>query len=218
MALEMRRSRFHFGQVLPWLSRGAARGHHAEVFDDGARGGGGAAGDSANGGGAGAPGTRLRLLLSTGGWSPTPWADGLPMLLEPMGVSSVRVSSARQAERVIRREPVHIAVVDLTIPLDESDGESSLEDGGTRILELLSRLDQPPPTVVIKPVRSHRDDHRNLHAALRCGAFAVVDRASADLELMLGVMQRCLARFYAGRWPGGSGLGGGLGGGGTMYV
>ncbi|MFN4840272.1 MAG: hypothetical protein ACK5MB_07885, partial [Phycisphaerales bacterium] len=45
-----------------------------------------------------------------------------------------------------RREPVHIAVVDLTIPLDESDGESSLEDGGTRILELLSRLDQPPPT------------------------------------------------------------------------
>jgi hypothetical protein len=41
-----------------------------------------------------------------------------------------------------------------------------------------------------------------MSAALRSDAFAIVDRRSADVELMLKVLQRALERFYQGRWPG----------------
>ena len=44
-----------------------------------------------------------------------------------------------------------------------------------------------------------------LAAALRNDAFAVVDRAGADLEQMLRILQRALQRFYEGRWPSGQG-------------
>ncbi|HRQ72173.1 MAG TPA: hypothetical protein PLU35_04005, partial [Phycisphaerales bacterium] len=78
------------------------------------------------------------------------------------------------------------------------------EEGGPRLLEILRRLDQPPPTVVVKRARSHRDDCREIAAALRAGAFAVIDRPHGpnDLEVMLEVLRRCLLRFYRGRWPG----------------
>lgn len=79
------------------------------------------------------------------------------------------------------------------------------EAGGGRILDVLSRLREPPPTVVIKSPRSSMDERRELARALHVGAFAVVDRAAADLELMLQVLQRCLSRFYLGRWPGSGG-------------
>jgi hypothetical protein len=147
---------------------------------------------------------RLNVLLSCAAWQTDPWAESLPRLLEPMGVSSLRASSARQAERLIRTNPVHIAVVDLTLPMDEAGPSSSgaLEDGGPRVLELLARMADPPPTVVVKSLKTTRQDQREINAALRWGAFAVVDRTRADLELMLQLMQRCLSRFHDGRWPG----------------
>jgi len=81
---------------------------------------------------------------------------------------------------------------------------SDSEEGGPRLLEILRRQPQPPPTVVVKSSRTHRDDCREISAALRAGAFAVVDRPRdvMDLEVMLEVMRRCLGRFYQGRWPG----------------
>ncbi len=160
----------------------------------------------------GQPLIRLNLLLSCASWRADSWADRLPCLLEPMGIHSVRARSARQAERVIRTVPVHIAVVDLGLPLDESQqsGPSGPgEESGPRILELLARLEAPPPTVVVKGPRSGRDNNREMAAALRSGAFAVVDRAGVDVEQMLEVLRRCLHRFYHGRWPGsGSGSSG----------
>jgi len=151
---------------------------------------------------------RLNLLLSWGGWQNESWADRLPALLEPMGVHSLRVRTAREAERAIRNNPVHIAVVDLGLPLDAAHSTPAGaathqgEEAGPRVLELLRRLDSPPPTVVVQQSRSSRDASRHMSAALRCDAFAVVDRAAADVELMLKVLQRCLQRFYQGRWPG----------------
>lgn len=153
----------------------------------------------------GSAGQRLNLLLSYAGWQSNPWVDRLPCLLEPLGVSSVRARSGREAAEVIRSVPIHIAVVDLGLPLDtqtqDPDGED--REGGPRLLEMLARLSEPPPTVVVKPPRTHRDDRRDLSAALRLGAFAVVDRprGDGDLELMLEVLRRCLSRFYQGRWP-----------------
>jgi CheY-like chemotaxis protein len=156
-------------------------------------------------------------------------------MLEPLGVTSVRACSARQAERVIRTTQIHVAVVDLSIPLDSSRSSSphaasnaaphaaahahhdeDASEGGGRVLELLRRLDSPPPTVILKAPHFARDEARSMRAALACDAFAVVDRAAADAELMLQVLQRCLERFYRGRWPGsapGSGSAPGLGSG-----
>lgn len=122
-----------------------------------------------------------------------------------MGVASIRARTARQAEQSIRTQQIHIAVVDLGLPLDASSACSShrhSEEGGARILDMLRRLETPPPTVVVKSTRFTRDAHRDLAAALRSDAFAVVDRTSADVELMLKVLQRCMERFYQGRWPG----------------
>jgi CheY-like chemotaxis protein len=147
---------------------------------------------------------RLNLLLSYSGWQVDSWVDRLPRLLEPMGVSSIRAATGVEATEVIRRvSPIHIAVVDLGLPLDQSDSAPN-EEGGPRLLELLARLDQPPPTVVVKRSRSHRDDSREIAAALRAGAFAVIDRPRqpSDLEILLDVLRRCLTRHYRGRWPG----------------
>lgn len=164
--------------------------------------------DTPSGGGCGmglgsGTGGRLNLLLSCGGWHPDSWADRLPRLLEPMGVVSHRAGTGRQATAVLQSTPIHIAVVDLGLPLDAAESPEQSEEGGTRVLDLLARLSQPPPTVVVKRARSMRDDRRELAAALRMGAFAVVDppRETSDLDLLLDVLRRVLTRHYQGRWP-----------------
>jgi hypothetical protein len=148
----------------------------------------------------------LNLLLSCAGWQQDPWVDRLPRLLEPMGVISHRARTGREASGVISALPIHIAVVDLGLPLDVSEGEvePEFEEGGPRLLELLSRLAEPPPVVAVKRSRTHRGDSRDISAALRLGAFAVIDRpqCGADLDLMLEVLRRVLERHYEGRWPG----------------
>ncbi|MBO6513148.1 MAG: response regulator [Phycisphaerales bacterium] len=151
---------------------------------------------------AGVPGGRLNLLLSRAGWQPDPWVDRLPRMLEPMGIQSHIAHNADTAQRVIDSNAIHIAVVDLALPLDSTLG-SPAEESGPRLLNLLSRLASPPPIVVIKRNRTARDDMRELNAALRAGAFAVVDRPNAqrDLESLLEVLRRCLTRHYEGRWP-----------------
>lgn len=154
-------------------------------------------------------GGRLNLLLSHAHWQSECWADRLPPLLEPMGIQSFKAQTGRQASQVIASTPIHIAVVDLSLPLDggaagAAEQQANVEEGGTRILELLSRLEQPPPTLVVKRGRTHRDDAREMATALRTGAFAVLDRPRdhADINLLLEVMRRVLTRFYSGRWPG----------------
>lgn len=123
-------------------------------------------------------------------------------MLEPMGIQSHIAHCADAAQRVIDTSPIHIAIVDLALPLDSVQGSPS-EESGPRLLNLLTRLASPPPIVVIKRNRSSRDDMRELNAALRAGAFAVVDRphAQRDLESLLEVLRRCLTRHYEGRWP-----------------
>lgn len=159
-------------------------------------------GEGLCGGGEGAPGGRLNLLLSYAGWRDDSWADRLPRLLEPMGVRSHRAATAREATRVIETIPIHIAVVDLALPMGAPTDRD--EEAGPRLLELLARTATRPPTVVVKRARTIRDDRRELTAALRAGAFAVIDRPDEprDLETMLDVLRRVLTRYYRGRWPG----------------
>ncbi len=65
------------------------------------------------------PPNRLNILLSFAGWQPDPWVERLPRLLEPLGVASHVAGSGKHAQQVIRTVPIHIAVVDLALPLDD---------------------------------------------------------------------------------------------------
>ena len=142
--------------------------------------------------------TRLNLLLSCGQGQEDPAVEQLPRLLAPMGIYSIRATSGEGAADVISHYPIHIAVVDLTIPLVPTAPSKA---AGPRILQLLRRLEQPPPTVVIRPRQPvARESARGLAAALREGAFAVLDRP-IHLEMMLEVMRRILRRHYADVWP-----------------
>ena len=148
-------------------------------------------------------GGRLNLLLTHGGWQQDSWADRLPRLLEPLGVQAWRAGTGREATRIIEEVPVHLAVIDLSLPLDAcGDADSEAQEAGNRVLELLVRLAQPPPTVVITRSLSSRENARQMACALKAGVFAVL-QPPVHLETALQVMQRALARFYADRWPGG---------------
>ncbi len=141
---------------------------------------------------------RLNLLLSYGRGHDQSVMEQLPRLLAPMGIRSIRVASGRDAAEAVETLAIHIAVVDLTVPLEERPGA---REAGSRILQLLRRMAQPPPTVVVRPPQPvARQSARGLVEALRQGAFTVLDRP-LHLETLLEVMRRILRRHYAGRWP-----------------
>ena len=125
------------------------------------------------------PGGRLNLLLSYAGWQPDSWADRLPRLLEPMGVRSHRAATAREATRVIETIPIHVAIVDLGLPLDDRCQAS--DEAGPRLLELLARTSTHPPTVIIKRQRTARDDRRELAAGRNRQHHAIADFESRVL-------------------------------------
>ena len=147
-------------------------------------------------------GARLNLLLSYGGWREGTAVDQLPHLLTPLGIHSIRVHSGEEAAEVISNTSIHIAVVDLAIPLHRRREEKTPDNpSGPRVLQLLRRLEEPPPTVVVRPPQAAaRESARTLSDALRAGAFAVHDRP-VNLEVMLEVMRRVLRRHYADHWP-----------------
>lgn len=157
----------------------------------------------------GQPNCRLNLLLTYGGWKTESWADSLPRLLEPMGVQARRAACGREAATLLAHTPIHAAVVDLTLPLDNAAAQDhaqraqpgGVEEAGARLLELLARLPNHPPIIVVREPRSSREAARDLAAALRHGVFAVVDRP-VNLEIMLEVLRRLVRRHYYDRWPG----------------
>lgn len=142
-------------------------------------------------------GGRLNLLLGHGGDFESSAVEQLVRLLEPMGIRAIEVRSGEQAADVLHHRPIHVAVVDWSVPLRAG----ATDPAGGRVLQLLQRADPVPPTVVVRPRQaSTRDADRGLSEALRCGAFAVVDRP-LDLEVLLEVLRRILRRHYAGGWP-----------------
>ena len=126
----------------------------------------------------------------------------LPRLLTPMGIRAMQAESGDEAARIIDTEPVHIAVVDLEIPLNQkATPTTGTRTGGPRLLQLLKRLETPPPTIVVKPRQGSAREHaRSLSQSLREGAFAVLDRP-LELESLLEVLRRVLRRHYRDGWP-----------------
>lgn len=151
---------------------------------------------------------RLNLLLSDASAAPNTqadtWARRLPRLLEPMGVRAHHAVSGREATDLMAATTIHVAVVDLGLPLDPAPAAAApAPEAGWRLLEVLARLAHRPPTVAIKNARTRRDESREIAAALRLGAFAVVDRprTTADVETLLEVLRRCITKHYQGQWP-----------------
>ncbi|MDP6602205.1 MAG: hypothetical protein QGH76_07905 [Phycisphaerales bacterium] len=142
---------------------------------------------------------RLNLLLTCSSWRKDTAIRQLPRLLDPMGIRSFMADSGLEATDLIRGNPVHIALVDLSLPL-RSGGRRG-EPGGERILQLLRRLESPPPTIVLRASQATRREHaRGLARSLHEGAFTVVDRP-LRLETLLDALRRVVRRRYADRWP-----------------
>ena len=145
---------------------------------------------------------RLNLLLAYGGWREDSFADQLPPLLQPLGVHCIRSRTAREARDIIVQFPVHIAVIDLSTPADDSAiAQEQGESLGSRVLHLLRAMNPVPPMVVVRPPQvSARESARGLNEALREGAFSVLERP-VPLESMLETLRRVIQRHYAGHWP-----------------
>ena len=146
---------------------------------------------------------RLNLLLSCGSWRSSDAMKQLQSVLGPMGIESHEVAFGRDAEDLIRRMPIHIAVVDLEVPMHANEPAGQPPSGGPRILQMLRRLSPRPPIVVIRPPQpTVRESCRGLTSALKEGAFAVLDRP-LQLETMLETMRRVVQRHYQDLWPAG---------------
>ena len=149
---------------------------------------------------------RLNLLLTYGGWRERPAVEQLPRLLHPLGIQAMQADSGEEAAQLIQSNPVHIAVVDLEIPVQPPRNNTGRKapinsEGGLRILKLLRRLDPATPTIVVRPRQATEREHvRGLSHSLRDGAFAVLDRP-LHVEALLEVLRRVLNRHYENLWP-----------------
>src|ERR1051325_7425103 len=82
------------------------------------------------------PGGRLNVLLTEGD---EPWALQLPRLLEPQGVRTIHVHTVDEAVDAIEHEPIHAAVVDLGLPLEEGTVavKGVADTGGLKLLRII---------------------------------------------------------------------------------
>src|SRR5262245_25867448 len=133
----------------------------------------GGGGDGSTGSGVCAePRPRLTMLVSSSDWRQHSLGDQLPRLLNPLGIVCLAATSGDEAQELIRRLTIHIAVVDLAIPLRSvavpprnsasggvpralsSEVPSAAPkvtphpaaEAGARLLQMLRRLESPPPT------------------------------------------------------------------------
>jgi CheY-like chemotaxis protein len=178
--------------------------HMPDPAPDSASGGGWSRGD---GNGADAEGSArgsLNLLLTYGGWREHDFADQIPLILDRFGIRCYRAESGDEASEVIRSARVHIAVIDLSIPMHPTRTQfpaTRAVPAGPRVLQLLRRLDQPPPTIVVRPRQvDPAESTRMLADALRDGAFTVLDDP-VPIEAMLQALERVVRRHYRDHWP-----------------
>ena len=140
---------------------------------------------------------RLNLLFSATWREGGPTAE-LPRLLDPLGVRCLEARCGRDAARLVEQEEIHIALIDLELPM-EADGDKRA--AGEKVLQILRRVDPAPPVVLVRPAQpSRRESVRGLSDALREGVFAVLDRP-LGIETMLETLRRVVRRHYSDQWP-----------------
>ena len=122
------------------------------------------------------PGERLNVLLTDRGQG---WAAQLPRLLEPQGVQALRADSFKSAVQILENSTIHMAVIDLVLPLesgeDVQEADSQQIPGGLKLLQVIHRLETRPRAVVVVRGRQfeQRVDDYVLAEALKFDAFSV---------------------------------------------
>ena len=168
------------------------------------------------------------LLTADRPHSESHWTRQLPRLLRPQGVAAYVAHSAREAVDLAEHRRIHAAVIDMGTPAepDEQGSEDAapgitapgitapapgLPSRPTRgpvdyemwLLELLRRLPNSPPVVIVrKPAFTQQQAVRTLSRALRLGVFSVLNKP-VSVEQLLDVFQRLMDSRYEGAWPGG---------------
>ncbi|MEM8783490.1 MAG: hypothetical protein AAGE65_11625 [Planctomycetota bacterium] len=147
------------------------------------------------------PNPRLQVLLTQDRDHPDEhWTRQLPRLLAPLGVDARLAADADEAVHVTRTVRVHAAIIDLATPPGSANQQLEPPASGLWLLEVLRRLDDTPPTLVVNAPAPPKQAQRLLNEALRLGAFAVVNRP-VQLNTLLGAIQRILQRHHQNHWP-----------------
>ena len=130
------------------------------------------------------------------------WIGQFQRLLAPQGVEAHIAHTGEEAIGLAESNAIHAAVIDLSLPVGEKNPSTvGSAQGGLVLLQLLKRLPQRPPVVVLRgPAESRRHAERLLHEALRLGAFSVMDKP-VRVDRLLATFRRLVDRQYRGHWP-----------------
>lgn len=147
---------------------------------------------------------RFRVLLTEDRARPDEhWTRQVPPLLGPLGVQAEIATDSRQALTILESTPIHAAVIDLNTPAP-NDGSTSADAGGLWLLQVIQRLPNTPPVVVVNSHSySQKQSGRMLNQALDLGAFSVVNWP-VQIDTLLSTFQRLIERAYNNNWPNGN--------------
>jgi DNA-binding NtrC family response regulator len=126
---------------------------------------------------------RLNVLLAN---EQEGWPHVVRQLLEPQGVNTICARSGREALELIEGRSIHVAVLDVEMPLL----------GGLQVIKLMGDFHHRPPAILLA---DHLTDHL-LHEALGMHVFSVLSKP-VDLNVLLDSLARVMRRFYESRWP-----------------
>lgn len=141
------------------------------------------------------------LLTQDRDHAPEHWTQQLPRLLEPQGVVAFVARCGQEAIEFVQTRPIHAAVIDLATPRRLSPDSAPTPQPGVWLLELLLRLQNRPPVVLLRsPAGDPRQGQRELLDALKRGAFTVLDKP-VEVEQLLAVFKRLVEKAYQDRWP-----------------
>ncbi|MEO1237607.1 MAG: response regulator [Planctomycetota bacterium] len=145
-------------------------------------------------------GGRFNILLTEDRVRPIEhWTRQFPRLMQPLGVEAHLATTGQQALELTERIAFHAAFIDLATPKDDASAPATAP-GGLWLLKVLQRKAQRPPVVVVNSRATRQQAVRLLNDALRLGAFSVVNQP-VELNHLLAVAQRLLARHHRGQWP-----------------
>jgi CheY-like chemotaxis protein len=114
------------------------------------------------------------------------WHRTICGLLEPQGVETVVARSGREALHLIESRPIHVAVLDHSMP----------QLGGLQVVKLMRELQNAPPAILLaNQLTTHL-----LHEALAMHIFSVLSKP-VDFNLLLDALARVMKRHYGGQWP-----------------
>jgi len=131
---------------------------------------------------------RLTVLLAN---EQEGWHQTVRGLLEPQGVQTISARSGREALDLLETRPVHVAVLDQSMP----------QLGGLQVVRLMREAHKneprkmPPAILLANQLSNHL-----LREALSMQVFTVLGKP-VDLNVLLDSLARVLRRYHESRWP-----------------